>query len=130
MPSEGYVTGTDGSVLLPSGILAKVLDFTGERDDREVPNVGVGDAAESGILTTYRWHFQVVAHAKTGGQTLGQQYANVNMLFVWDPASTDGQCQGLFNLTKLKILSKGGDVTTFSFMASSQGALTFAGPNS
>ncbi len=135
MSSANLVTGTEGIIVLPSGMEVNVESFSLQRTDAEEDTTAVQETQQNSAQTTFRYHGEVQGELVGGGNVLGPAlpgyFMNVGMLLIVDPASPFGQYQGTWNLQHCKTaVTNRGNSTITKFTANFVSQNVTCGPKS
>ncbi len=68
MSSANLVTGTEGIIVLPSGMEVNVESFSLQRTDAEEDTTAVQETQQNSAQTTFRYHGEVQGELVGGGQ--------------------------------------------------------------
>ena len=113
------LSGLTAAVTLPPGVTANIYDTRLDEEFREKDSEAFADAGfGSGILTGQRLHGVVVGWLTENDPGLAAYHASVPILFT---AATGCVISGVFNITRLRIRMRVGQISIFTAEVSSVG---------
>ena len=119
MPSSLPLSGLTAAVSLPPGVTANIYDARLDEEFREKDSEAFADAGfGSGVLTGQRLHGVMVGWLTENDPGLGAYHANVPISFT---AATGCIITGTFNITRLRIRLRVGQISIFTAEVSSVG---------
>ncbi len=119
MPTSVPLSGLTAAVTLPPGVTANIYDAQLDEQFREKDSEAFADAGfGSGLLTGQRLHGVVVGWLTENDPGIAAFHADVPISFT---AATGCVISGLFNITRLRIRLRVGQISIFTAEVSSVG---------
>ena len=122
MPTSLPLSGLTAAVTLPPGVTANIYDARLDEEFREKDSEAFADSGfGSGILTGRRLHGVVVGWLTQSDPGMAAYHADVPMSFT---AASGCVITGTFNITRLRLRLRVGQISIFTAEVSSIGPYT------
>ena len=122
MPTSVPLSGLTAAVTLPPGVTANIYDARLDEEFREKDSEAFADSGfGSGILTGRRLHGVVVGWLTQSDPGMAAYHADVPMSFT---AASGCVITGTFNITRLRLRLRVGQISIFTAEVSSIGPYT------